>query len=657
MTTNAILGKTASRRAACRLGRKVFLMPARRVRALLLGAAAVAAAPMGSLANPPAPSSPGMEPPPHQSAPPMSPGALYPREFRSIDGSGNNRQNVLWGAAETELLRLAPNAYGDGSGTPSGSDRPSARAISNAVCAQSESLPNALGASDLFWQWGQFLDHDLDLTPVASPAEAFDIAVPTGDPWFDPFGTGTQTIPLSRSYYEMIGGVREQFNNITAFMDASNVYGSDADRAMELRTLDGTGKLKTSEGGFLPYNVNGFPNAGAGETFFLAGDFRANEQTGLLAMHTLFVREHNYWAERIARDPDLNGAPAPSGHVGPGTRPGSEFQLSRPPRPQLTDEQIYQRARAIVAAEMQVITYREFLPMLLGPNALAPYAGYKPNVYPGIANEFATAAYRFGHSMLSSEIARLDENNQPIAAGPLDLASAFFNPAALVETGIEPILRGLAHQRAQEFDQMVVDDVRNFLFGPPGSGGLDLASLNIQRGRDHGLPGYNAIRAAYLLPAATSFADISSDPDTQARLASVYANPDQVDLWVGGLCEDHLPGAMVGETFQAILKEQFEALRDGDRFWYRSYLPSHLVSLVESQSLAKIIRRNTDIGQELQPQALRVPGAGGNGGGPGGPGSGGNGGPGGGGNGDGPGGGGNGGGPGGGGGGNGGPHR
>ena len=164
----------------------------------------------------------------------------------------------------------------------------------------------------------------------------------------------------------------------------------------------------------------------------------------------------------------------------------------------------------------------------------------------------------------------------------------------------------MAVQRAQELDNQVVDAVRNFLFGPPGAGGFDLASLNVQRGRDHGLPGYNEVRAAYGLPRAASFAAISSSPAVQAKLAAVYASPDEVDAWVGGLAEDHVPGALVEPTFFAILRDQFERLRDGDRFWYESYLPPNLVQTVRDQTLARIIRRNTSIGAELQPNVFLV---------------------------------------------------
>ena len=256
---------------------------------------------------------------------------------------------------------------------------------------------------------------------------------------------------------------------------------------------------------------------------------------------------------------------------------------------------------------MQAITFREFLPVLLGEGALGPDTGYDPSVNPGIANVFATAAYRFGHSMLPTQLLRLDASGAEISAGHLSLAGAFFNPDPIQSDGIEPILRGLARQRPERVDTTIVHEVRNFLFGGPRSGGFDLAALNIQRGRDHGLPGYNRIRVDFGLPAVRSFAEVNPDPGVQARLAEAYANVDQVDAWVGGLSEPHLPGALVGETWHRVLSDQFRRLRAGDRFWYERYLPPALVELVEAQTLATIIRRNTSIDREIADDVFRTP--------------------------------------------------
>ena len=365
----------------------------------------------------------------------LSAPAVFPDEFRSIDGTGNNQINPLWGSANIAFVRETTNGYADGLGAPGGVGQLGAREISNLVDDQGpDSVPNVENVTDFVWQWGQFLDHDLTLTPVAGPPpDRFNIPVPTCDPVFDPGCAGGKFLSFQRSAFVTDQfGVRQQVNVNTAFIDGSQVYGSDEARADALRThVDG--KLLTSDDtlNLLPFNVPGLPNEPtSANTFFLAGDPRANEQSGLTAMQTLFMREHNFWADYFK-----------------GIDPG------------LDDEGIYQRARAIVGAEIQLITYRDFLPLLLGPNALSPYAGYDETVNPSIANDFAVGAYRFGHTMVSPQLSRLDANNQSI--GDLPLKNAFFKPNQIIAFGIDPYLRGLANQRPQEIDPLLVDDLRN----------------------------------------------------------------------------------------------------------------------------------------------------------------------------------------------------
>jgi hypothetical protein len=123
-------------------------------------------------------------------------------------------------------------------------------------------------------------------------------------------------------------------------------------------------------------------------------------------------------------------------------------------------------------------------------------------------------------------------------------------------------------QLAQKVDTKFTDSVRNFLFGT-NTKGLDLAAIGIQRGRDHGLPDYNTVRRAIGLPKRASFDQITSDKELQKKF-EIYHNTDDIDLWVGGLAEDHVEGGCVGETFAHIIAEQFRILRDGDRFWYEN---------------------------------------------------------------------------------------
>ncbi len=209
--------------------------------------------------------------------------------------------------------------------------------------------------------------------------------------------------------------------------------------------------------------------------------------------------------------------------------------------------------------------------------------------------------------ILSPELHRLDQNLNVIPEGNLELRNAFFTPETITdEGGIDPILRGFAKQVAQRLDTLIVDDVRNFLFGPPGSGGFDLASLNMQRGRDHGLPRYNDVREQMGLSRATSFQEINSDPHIQMKLQEAYGDVDSIDLWAGGLAEEPLAGSHLGELFQLIVKTQFEALRDGDRFWYERKLSTSELDEVQLTRLSDVIRRNTGIGAELQDNVFNV---------------------------------------------------
>jgi hypothetical protein len=267
-------------------------------------------------------------------------------------------------------------------------------------------------------------------------------------------------------------------------LDGSNVYGSSQARADALRTTSG-GRLKSGAGNLLPFNTlgldngtpPGYPNPA---DYYVAGDVRVNEQVGLTAIHTLMLREHNRLADELS---------------------AANFG---------TDEEIYQRARKLVGAEIQVITFKEFLPALLG-NLYAPDVEsiYDPSLNAGVANEFSTALFRVGHTMLPPRLMRMDNDGHVSPDGPMPLRESFFKPMNLNSTGeLEYILKGLASEQQQEVDMHVIDDVRNFLFGPPGAGGFDLASLNIQRGRDHGLPDYNSLREFFNLPAVDSFDDI-----------------------------------------------------------------------------------------------------------------------------------------------------
>ena len=503
---------------------------------------------------------------------------------RSINGTNNNisgSSKTNWGAAGITLYREMPSQYGpnDPSNAIGGVNRPSPRAISNAVIDEPITQFNTLHLSTLVYQWGQFLDHDMSATPTGT-TEYVPIPLPATEKIF------TEAIPFYRSDFQMTtdsrgNKVRQQLNMITSFIDGSNVYGSDSKRATWLRTMK-NGKMKTSAGNLLPYNTRTGELSGAIDLnapemandsdhhvkTFVAGDDRAAENPVLTSLHTLFVREHNRICDSLIRLGMRN------------------------------DEQMYQAARKIVGAEIEAITYQEFLPAL--GITLQPYAGYKDNVRPDIMNSFATASYRLGHTMVSDDVLLRDNNCGEVGPGEFDLVEAFWNPQLVATYGIDVFIKGASSHDQYETDTRINNVLRNFLFvsaSSPVRFGIDLGSLNIQRGRDHGLPDYNTARTFYTGRAARKFSDITSVDSLADSLQTLYTSVNNVDLWIGILAEDHLPGKSVGRTLNAMLKSQFENLRDGDFYFYLNdpYLPNAIRDQVKRTKFSDIIKRNTGL--------------------------------------------------------------
>lgn len=479
-------------------------------------------------------------------------------EFRSIDGSGNQNATSQMNVTNADYVRIGPANYQDG--VFSLIEAPNARAISNAIVAG----PNAVspeGVSALLYAWGQFIDHDLDLT-LTDNLTHIDIMVPADDGVFTP----GQKISMTRSVIDPVSGhdgvAAIQKNAVTGWLDASMVYGSDSATATSLRMDDG--RLAVSAGNNLPI-VSGS---------FQAGDIRVQENPSLIALQTLFVREHNFQVARLhALHEDWTG------------------------------ETLYQNARAIVTAEIEHITFDEFLPHLLGQQAISPYRGYNPNVNASISVEFSGAAFRFGHSLVTDEINKIAENGSALTTA-LSLKDSFFLPPETFTAngGADAILRYLSSEKSNALDVNIVDDLRNFLFGP--GAGLDLAALNIQRGRDLGLGSLNDTRSALGLARYENFDALTDDASLRDALASVYGSVDQVELWLGGLAEKHLPGSMMGSTFTQIIARQFEALRDGDRLYYENQgFDPRTLQMIKDTSLSDLILRNTDT-QYMQDDAF-----------------------------------------------------
>jgi hypothetical protein len=532
--------------------------------------------------------------------------------FRPIDEVGNNVANPNWGAAPADqpggaaiqLLRISPVAYADGISTPSLPNNPSARLVSNILSNQAD--PNNPAAdiatvdqnslSDFGYVFGQFMDHDMDLTPGGGAP--FNISVPVGDPIGGP---NDMPLPFTRSQTDPNTGTSnplQQVNVITSYLDLSQVYGSSQVVSDALRTFQ-HGLMLTSSGNMLPYdspanfsqaqikalNMANDSQAVQQSGLFAAGDVRANENIELTAMQTLFVRNHNRIAAELLQE-----------------------------HPTWSEGQLFQEARKINIAEYQSIVFNEWIPAVLGPNALAAYKGYDPCVNASISTEFSTVAFRFGHSLLSANIERHGNNGQDIAdvnksGSAIPLSLDFFDPTLLNPNGvfdkltghtssdIDAILKGDADGNSQAMDTMAIADVRNLLFGNGMFGGQDLIARDIQRARDDGIGTYNQVRMAYGLCPVTCFAQITSNKQVQQELQQAYGSVANIDPFAGGLAEDHVKGSDVGPLFQKIMVDQFTRLRDGDSFFYlnESWNSDELNILQQGNTLAKVIEANTSI--------------------------------------------------------------
>jgi hypothetical protein len=262
------------------------------------------------------------------------------------------------------------------------------------------------------------------------------------------------------------------------------------------------------------------------------------------------------------------------------------------------DDLIYQTARKEVGALIEAITYQEFLPAL--GITLRQYSGYKDDIRPDITNTFATASYRLGHTMVSDDVLLIDNDCEEVPPGELDLVEVFWNPQLVSDHGIEVFIKGASSHDQYQTDTKINSILRNFLFVSPNDPvrfGIDLGSLNIQRGRDHGMPDYNSARRFYTGRPANKFSDITTNDTVAKKLRSLYGNVNNIDLWIGILSEDHLPGKSVGRTLNEMLKAQFEKLRDGDYYFYLNdpNLPNNIRTQIKSTTFAAIIKRNTGL--------------------------------------------------------------
>ncbi|WP_375739226.1 peroxidase family protein [Pseudomonas boanensis] len=408
------------------------------------------------------------------------------------------------------------------------------------------------------------------------------------------------------------------------------------------------------------------------DAHYIAGDGRVNENIGLTTVHHVFHSEHNRLVEQTKSTLLASGILAElTPWLMPGTAPAVfPTTAAEIAALQWNGERLFQAAKFGTEMQYQHLVFEEFartiqpqVDAFLAPN------GYDTTIDASIVAEFAHTVYRFGHSMLLETVDRFDVNFNPVLTDPLHptnaqqmgLISAFLNPLAFAASGptaeeaAGAIVRGLTRQVGNEIDEFVTEALRNNLVGLP----LDLAVLNIARGRDTGVPSLNAARREFyrmtgdeqLTPYTSwvDFADHLKHVESLINFIAAYGTHssivnattlaekraaatllvlggagepldrmdflhstgawasgadgvtttglDQVDFWIGGLAEEKMPfGGMLGSTFNFVFETQLESLQNGDRFYYLSRTAGlHFGAELENNSFAKLVMLNTDV--------------------------------------------------------------
>ncbi len=393
------------------------------------------------------------------------------------------------------------------------------------------------------------------------------------------------------------------------------------------------------------------------DAHYIAGDGRVNENIGLTSVHHVFHSEHNRLVE-VSKSVALQSndlaflnqwllAPVVA-------LPTTQAEINAL---QWNGERLFAAAKFGTEMQYQHLVFEEFartispqIDIFLAPN------GYDTQVDPSIVAEFAHTVYRFGHSMMLETIDRLDPN---FASSEIGLIAAFLNPLEFANSGPTPdeaagaIVRGVTRQVGNEIDEFVTEALRNNLVGLP----LDLAAINLARGRDTGIPSLNAARKTFYdmthdsqLTPYTSWADFvmhMKHPESLINFIAAYGTHasitsattldgkraaataivlggagapadrldflnstgvwasgpggvtitglDAVDFWIGGLAEQQMPfGGLLGSTFNFVFETQLEALQNGDRFYYLSRTAGlNFGTELENNSFAQLVMLNT----------------------------------------------------------------
>ncbi|XP_049580579.1 dual oxidase 2 [Syngnathus scovelli] len=491
-------------------------------------------------------------------------------EVPRFDGWYNSLGYPKRGAVGSHLVRLVPANFRDGVyQAKNESELPNPRNLSRTLSVGPSGLPSKRNHTVLSLIFGYHVAFEImnSRTP-GCPPEFMNIPVPKGDPVFDPNSTGKVLLPFQRGPWDKDtgqspGNPRTQVNFVTAWIDGSSIYGPSTSWSDSLRKFsDGllmTGKLnmprQTTGQSFIWSAAD--PTTGDHEPqgLYELGNAWGNENVFTAAEGIIWFRYHNYLAIELRKE-----------------------------HPKWSDEELFQNARKTVVATFQNIALYEWLPSYLGGKTLPPYPGYQKFVDPAISPEFLAAAMRLGITMAPPGVYMRNRtchfrkvlNPDGSLSSALRLCNSFWKRKEVNVNSshdVDDLLMGMASQIAEEVDHIVVEDLRDFMYGPLKFTRSDLVALTIQRGRDFGLRSYMEIRQALNLPSVETFEDInpqinSTNPELLREVAQIYhGDVSKLELFPGGLLESM---GSPGPVFSAMILDQFERIRNGDRFWFEN---------------------------------------------------------------------------------------
>ena len=296
-------------------------------------------------------------------------------------------------------------------------------------------------------------------------------------------------------------------------------------------------------------------------------------------------------------------------------------------------ERMFQGVKLVVEMEYQHTAIDQFA-RAVSPD-IPEFSAYSTNLDGTIDMMFGQAAYRYGHSTLRETIDTMDPNGDMTGRiMSYALERAFLNPALYSEIGASSIIMGMTKQVMNDIDEFITPALQQGLLGLP----MDLAAINLARGRDVGLPTLNDTRGILGLSQYTSWNDFSqnmyhkesfvnfiaaysfdgdvahaqavldaangvinttyAESSTVAAAAAFLNGGDdgfaKVDLWVGGMAEAHISGGLLGDTFNVIFVDQMQRLMDGDRFYYLYRLAgTQFGDEIINEQFKDMVERNT----------------------------------------------------------------